>query len=252
MLRTPAVRTLLALALLSGFRMTVARAQAPVPFAVGERMEYLVSVSRFGDVGRGQMWVDGMAELRGHEAMILRFELKAGKGPIRASDKTASWLDVHRMASLRFDKQERHPLSRRSESVELYPEARRWVDAQGVMGESETDLPLDELSFLYFLRTIPLRSDTLWRFDRHFDAAMNPTTVRLVGRRSLATPAGEFQTVQLEMRVRDPRRYKQEEGVIRIDLTDDPRRLLVRMESSMPVLGRTVLLLERWTPGTPR
>ena len=195
------------------------------------------------------MWGDGVSELRGHETMVLRFELKAGKGPIKASDKTASWLDVRRMASLRFDKQERHPLSKRSESVELYPETRRWVDAQGVMGESDTDLPLDELSFLYFLRTIPLRGDSVWRFDRHFDAAMNPTTVRLVGRRSLATPAGEFHTVQLEMRVRDPRRYKQEEGIIRIDLTDDPRRLLVRMESSMPVLGRTVLLLERWTPG---
>lgn len=243
-----APRIALAMTLLSGIQRTEAQTPSTVPFAVGERMEYVVSVSRFGDVGRGQMWVDGVAELRGHETMVLRFELKAGKGPIRASDKTVSWLDTRRMAALRFGKEERHPLSRRSESIELYPEARRWVDAQGVVGESGTDLPLDELSFLYFLRTIPLSGDSVWRFDRHFDAAMNPTTVRLVGRRWLATPAGEFHTVQLEMRVRDARRYKHEEGIIRLDLTDDPRRLLVRMESSMPVLGKTVLLLERWTP----
>ena len=220
-----------------------------LPFAVGERMEYVVSVSKFGDVGRGTMWVDGLAQLRGHETMVLRFELQAGKGPIRASDKTVSWLDARRMTALRYDKQERHPLSRRGESVELYPEAHRWVDAQGVSGETATDAPLDELSFLYFLRTVSLAGDSAWRFDRHFDAAKNPTTVRVVGRRTLVTRAGEFRTIQLEMRVRDPRRYKGEDGIIRLDLSDDERRVLVRMESTMPVLGKTVLLLDRLTMG---
>jgi hypothetical protein len=107
---------------------------------------------------------------------------------------------------------------------------------------SPTNAPLDELSFIYFVRTISLAGDSAWRFDRHFDAARNPTTIRVVGRRTLETAAGSFRTVQGEMRVHDPRRYKGE-GVITIDLTDDRRRLPVRIESSMPVLGRTVLSL---------
>jgi hypothetical protein len=218
-------------------------AQEPLPFRVGERFEYRVSVARFGNVGRGAMWIEGLAEVRGVQTMVLRFELHAGKGPIKAHDRTGSWLDPRRMAALRFEKSEKHPLSRHAESFELYPEAKRWVDEKGVMGESGTDAPLDELSFLYYLRTIAFEGDSAWRFDRHFAADRNPTTLRVIGRRTLATAAGEFRTVEIEMRVRDPRRYKGE-GVIRIDLSDDARRIPVRIESTMPVFGKTVLTLE--------
>jgi hypothetical protein len=188
------------------------------------------------------MWVDGLAEVRGHQTMVLRFELEAGKGPLRGSDRTRSWLDPQRMAALRFEKTERHPLSRHSEKAELFPETRMWVEADGAAGQSPTAAPLDELSFIYYLRTLPLERDSIWRLDRHFDAARNPTTIRVVGRRTLETAAGSFRTVQVEMRVHDSRRYKGE-GVITIDLSDDRRRLPVRIESSMPVLGRTVLTL---------
>jgi hypothetical protein len=51
------------------------------------------------------------------------------------------------------------------------------------------------------------------------------------------------------MRVKDPRRYRGE-GVIRISLSDDDRRLPVRIESRMPMLGRAVLTLEAFTPPT--
>ena len=217
-------------------------AQTALPFEVGERLEYKVAVGRMGNIGKGAMWVEGLADVRGRQTMVLRFELEAGKGPVRGSDKTRSWLDPQRMAALRFEKTERHPLSRHSESAELFPETRQWIQADGAAGQSPTAAPLDELSFIYFLRTISLAGDSVRRFDRHFDAARNPTTIRLVGRRTLETAAGSFRTVQIEMRVHDPRRYRGE-GVITIDLSDDRRRLPVRIESSMPVLGRTVLTL---------
>ena len=219
------------------------RAQAPdLPFAIGERLEYRLRVAGLGTIGSGAMWVEGPAEVRGHRAWLLRFDMKAGRGPFKASDRTASWIDPARMASLRYTKEERHPLSRSSESVELFPETRRWSDARGGTGESSSDAPLDELSFMYFLRTIPLDSDSLLRFDRHFDDARNPTSVRVVGREVLSTEAGEFRTVVLEMRVRDPRRYRGE-GVIRIHLSDDAARIPVRIESRMPGVGTAVMLL---------
>jgi hypothetical protein len=92
------------------------------------------------------------------------------------------------------------------------------------------------------LRTLPLLADTTVRFERHFDAARNPTLVRVVGRRSVTTEAGTFRTVLVEMRVQDPRRYKGE-GTILLDLTDDHCRLPVRIESVMPVIGRTTMTL---------
>jgi hypothetical protein len=125
----------------------------------------------------------------------------------------------------------------------MYPDERRWQGADGTSGESPSAAPLDELSFMFFIRTLPLTADTTYRFDRHFDAARNPTTVRVVRREDVTTDAGVFHTVLLEMRVKDPRRYHGE-GVIKINLTDDDRRLPVRIESEMPVIGTAVLTLD--------
>jgi hypothetical protein len=219
---------------------------AALPFAVGERLEYDVRVGGLGTIGRGEMWIEGPVDVRGQDAWLLRFDFRAGRGPLKAVDRTRSWIDPRRMAALRFSKEERHPLSRHAESVELFPESRRWSEAGGAAGVSTTDAPLDELSFMYFLRTVPLDADTTLRFDRHFDAARNPTSVRVVGREMVTTVAGEFATIVLEMRVRDPRRYRGE-GVIRLHLSDDADRIPVRIESRMPVVGTAVMSLRART-----
>lgn len=220
-----------------------------LPFEVGERLGYTVSIARFGQVGKGTMWVDRMALVRGQDVMVLRFDLTAGKGPVKGTDRTTSWFDPEGMASLRYEKRERHPLSRHEEAFDLFPADRRWVDGKGGAGAMATDSPLDELSFIYFLRTVSLTEEGVRHFERHFLAERNPTCLRIVARRTLVTPAGEFRTVQIEMTVRDPRRYKGE-GTIRIDVSDDDRRLPVRIESTMPVFGRTILTLESAVEGT--
>ena len=225
-----------------------ARADTPVarPFFLGERLEYRVRVAKVGNVGRVAMWVEGPVDVRGTETYLLRFDFKARVGPVKAEDRTWSWIDPLRMAVHRFKKHERHPLSRHDEEVELFPSEQRWQAASGESGASPENAPLDELSFMYFIRTLAFTPDTVYRFDRHFDAARNPTTVRVLGRETVATRAGEFRTVLLEMRVKDPRRYRGE-GVIRINVSDDGRRIPVRIRSSMPVLGSAVMTLESYT-----
>lgn len=223
-------------------------AQAGLPFSVGERLTYRINVGRMGNVGRGSMWIEGPVDVRGTDAVLLRFDFEAGVWPVRAVDRTSSWFDLRWMRSLRFWKHERHPLSSHDETVELFPSERRYEDADGASSPSPTDSPLDELSFMYFLRTIPLEADTVYSFNRHFAAERNPTTLQVLGRETLETSAGTFATILVEMRVRDPRRYKGE-GVIRINLTDDHCRLPVRIESAMPVVGKAVMTLEQHTHG---
>ena len=213
------------------------------PFFIGERLTYQVHVSKLGNVGRGSMWVEGPMELRGTSAFVLHFDFQTRVGPVKAVNRSESWIDPLRMRALRFVKHERHPLAKHDERVELFPEQRRWEGLAGESGESPTDLPLDELSFMYFLRTVPLDADSVYGFDRHFDALRNPVGVKVIRRETIETEAGQFAAVLIEMRVRDPRRYRGE-GVIRIHFSDDERRLPVRIESSMPVLGKAVLSLE--------
>jgi hypothetical protein len=219
-----------------------AQPETPLPFAPGERLTYTVSTSRFGGAGKATMWIESPIEVRGVETWPLRFDFSARVGVMRARDRTASWLDARRVTSLRFLKHERHPLSRHDEEVELFPDTRRWENKDGSGGDSPTDLPLDELSFMYFLRTLAVGVEDDWRFARHYAADRNPTLVRVVQRETIETPAGTFRTVQLEMRVRDPRRYRGE-GIIRISLSDDRCRIPVRIESRMPIVGAAVMVL---------
>ena len=231
--------------------VTPARVVAPVrasvqrPFAAGERLVYEVRVGSMGG-GRGEMSVSGPVDLRGTEVLVLRSEMRAGVGPISGTGRTRSWLDADRMTALRFVKNERRMLARHRDSVEVFPDSRRWSGADGSSGSTPSGAPLDELSFIYFIRTLPLTADTTFEVSRHFDATRNPVGLRILGRGRVTTGAGEFQTVLVEMRVKDPRHYRGE-GVIRIHLTDDGCRLPVRIESTMPDVGKTVLTLESAT-----
>ena len=217
-----------------------------LPLAVGERLEYGGRLSRVRASGRSVMTVE-CDTVRGQLAYLLRFDFSAGLGPIRASDRTESWVDPSRLVALRFQKREQHPFWSSHEAVELFPDEHRWEGLEGTTGETATAVPLDELSFIYFLRTLPLANDSLYEFDRHYAADRNPITVKVIGRDTISTGVGELATIVVEMRVRDPRRYKDGVGLIRIHLTDDLRRIPARIESDIPVVGKAVMTLRAWS-----
>jgi hypothetical protein len=244
-----AASRLFALAALVFVPPAVAPVQEPdgPPFALGERFTYAVKVAKMGATGHGAMWIAGPEVVRGTETYVLHFDSQAGLGPFRASDKTTSWLDPQRMASLRFSKVEHHLFGSHTDDVEIYPTQRRWSAADSTSGESPTDSPLDELSFIYFIRTLPLADDSVYVVERHYDIERNPTTIRVVAHEQIDTKAGTFSTLKVEMRVRDPRHYKGE-GTIVFNFTDDARRIPVRIESTVPVYGKTVLTLETLAP----
>lgn len=223
----------------------IAQTATRLPFGVGEKFTYALRVSRVGTIGHGEMWIEGPVEVKGISTWVLRFDTKAGFAMVHGKDFTTSWYDPVRGASVKFDKREREPLSNHDEVIEMDATTRRWAEVGGgrSTGESQTDAPLDELSFMYFIRTLPLADDSLRSFQRHFDPTRNPTTIRVVGRETLDTKAGSFPTIIVEMKVRDPRHYRGE-GTIRINLSDDAHRIPVRIQSEMPVFGTAVLTLE--------
>lgn len=215
------------------------------PFPIGEALDYRVHVAIGGNVGQGQMRVEGPVVERGVITWRLTFELEAKRGPVRAVDRTVSWLDPVRFAATRFEKSERHPLSRSDERVEMQIEAGTYTDADGQSFGLGSALPLDELSFIYFLRTLPLDRDSTYEFHRHFDPARNPTVVHVKGEEILETPVGIFRTRVVEMHVKDPKRYRGR-GVVRLNLDTADCHVPVRIQSSMPVLGATTLTLVGW------
>ena len=223
-----------------------ALAQAELPFIAGERLHYRVTVARLGTVGEGMMSVDGPADVRGTQTLVLRSHVKAQVAFLKSDERAESWIDPTRMAVLRYQKTGRGSMARGDVNVEVFPDEHRWEDGRGNGGELPTDAPLDELSFIYYLRTLPLANDSVDNVVRHYDRNRNPITVRVIGRDTVRTKAGTFPTIVVEMKVKDPKRYGGE-GTIRINLSDDVYRYPVRIESAVPVFGSTVLTLESFT-----
>jgi hypothetical protein len=217
-----------------------------LPFAVGERLSYDTRAGGIG--GRAEMWIDGPVEVRGTPAMVLRFSFVTKIGPFGVSDQTTSWWDARRSATLRFEKRERHLLDRHTEEVEIDGGTGHWRATDGREGDGPSAAPLDELSFIYFIRTLDLTGDSTMRLQRHFDAERNPTIVRVVGRDTITTPVGVFGTREIEMRVRDARHYRGE-GIIRLSISDDACRRPVRIESRIPGAGNVVMTLAAASPG---
>ena len=224
----------------------LARPQTPsaLPFAPGERLTFEGKV-RSGVSGGGTLWVEGPVELRGTTTWLLHSDMEGRVGPLRATDRNASWLDPIRMTALRYSSRERHILSRHDDAVDIFPGEKRWSAASGAEGAIDGRTPLDELSFLYYLRTLPLDADTALSFARHFDVARNPTIVTVLRREEIEVGAGRFRAIVVEMRVRDARRYRGE-GTIRVFLSDDECRLILRLESTVPDAGSATLSLQAY------
>ncbi|NUQ92938.1 MAG: DUF3108 domain-containing protein [Gemmatimonadaceae bacterium] len=219
-------------------------ADVVVPAFAGESLSFRARAARVGSLGGARMWVERDESAGESGLWVMHFDFRARIGFVSAEDRTPSWFDAGRGAAVRYVKHERHPLSRHDEDVSIDPATGRWRDADGDNGVSPTDAPLDELSFIYFLRGLTLPEGSL-SFDRHFDADRNPVIIRFIGRDTIDVGAGRFRALRVEMRVKDPRRYRGD-GTILFDLSDDACRLPLRIESTMPLVGRAVLTLDEY------
>ncbi len=221
-----------------------------LPFAPGETLEFQVRSSRFGTIGTATMAVGPREILLGREVLPLSMETEGRVTLFRFEDLARSWFDPRTLSAVRFEKVERHPLARRNEEVDLVSNPGLWVSMAGEVGRLGDPNPLDELSFIYFIRTMELAPGDVVALDRHFDEARNPVRVRAVKVDTLTVPAGTFPVLVVEMEVRDQERFGNGEGaVIRLHLTRDVRRIPVRVESTAPWVGGLTMDLESMTPG---
>jgi hypothetical protein len=223
------------------------RDASPLPFNVGEVLSFRATSSRFGSIGTATMRVEEAEDAGATAVMLLAFDFTGRVGPFRIRDRTRSWVQKEPLRSVRFDRSERSPLRSKNDNIVIFPDERRWESGTGARGSSPTNDPLDELSFLYFLRTLPLRSGDVYEIPRHFDARRKPVAVRVMSRQRTEVPAGSFATVLVEMQVNGDGMLT---GGLRLYLTDDAARIPVQIESSAPWVGRTSLRLQSLSTAT--
>jgi hypothetical protein len=203
-------------------------APAPVPFGVGERLDYEVRLSGIR-VGGGFMEVSKMDSIRGREAWHTSFGIKGGLAFFRVNDRYESWFDTRSLASLRYHQDIDEGSYERQSRFEIYPDRRIFVDAKGAESPTVED-PLDDGSFLYFLRTIPLEIGKEYTFDRYFRIDRNPVRIRVLRRERVSVPAGTFDAIVVQPIIKTKGIFS-ENGRAEVWLSDDAHRIMLQMKS---------------------
>lgn len=217
------------------------------PFEIGETSEYAVL---FGPVNFGRMHlrVEAQDTIRGTPAYRLSMEMKGSIPFYRMDDRTVSWLAPDPYRSLRFEENLRQGGYRRQRRWELDHEAlaatrQDWnEEAEAYLPHRrQRDLPmppgaLDEISYLYLIRTLPLEIGRTYEFDRYFEEDGNPVVVEVLRRERVRVPAGTFNTIVLRPTIQTEGLFG-EEGQAEVFISDDDRRLIVQIKSRMKIGG---------------
>lgn len=220
----------------------------PVPFGAGEKAEYQVKLGGVS-VGSGSMEILGLEEVRGHDTFHARLRVSGGLPLMRVDDRFESWIDVDGLFSRRFKQNQRELSFRRNRTYEFFPEERRYerADADDA-GPLLTDEPLDDVSFLYYARTLPLKVGDRYVLDRYFKADGNPVVLEVLRKETISVPAGTFNTVVVRPIIKTDGLFG-EGGEAEVYFTDDARRLLVQMRSKVPLVGSLSLHMTSYRPG---
>jgi hypothetical protein len=202
--------------------------RASVPFGVGERLDYEVRLSGIR-VGGGFMEVSNMESIRGREAWHTSFGIKGGIAFYRVNDRYESWFDTRSLASLRYHQQIDEGSYERESRFEIYPDRKVFIDAKGTE-QPTTEDPLDDGSFLYFLRTIPLEVGKEYTFDRYFRLDRNPVRIKVLRLDRVSVPAGTFDAVVVQPIIKTKGIFS-ENGRAEVWLSNDEHRIMLQMKS---------------------
>lgn len=224
--------------------------QAKMPFAVGERMEYEV---RFGPikVGNGHMEIVALENIRGRDAWHTAFWVQGGTFFYKVNDVYESWIDTATFSSLRFIQQLEEGTSEKERRYEIYPDRDVYFEMhkKPPREHASAHQPLDDGSFLYFIRTIPLVVGQTYDFHRYFRPDRNPVRIRVLRKEKVTVPAGTFNAIVVQPVIKTTGIFS-EHGQALIWLSDDDRKIMLQLKSKVSFGSLNLYLKSYFAPPT--
>ena len=218
----------------------------PVQFGLGERLTYDVSFGRI-HVGSGEMAILRTDTVSGHPVWQGMLAISGGIPMFRVRDTVMSWFDTATFVSRRFVQHLHEGRYRASRDFRIDPERRTYAKNDGLESPSVYD-PLDDVSFIYFTRTLPLDVGQRYEFHRYFRPEANPVIIRVIRRERLTVPAGTFNAVLIEPEITTTDGMFSRDGAAQLWLSDDSARVLLQLKSRLS-FGSINLYLSHITPG---
>ena len=225
----------------------LAVALSHLPFGDKERLEYQVKYGFLG-VGSAVLEVLGLDSIRGAPAVHATFTVKGGIRIYRVNDSYESWFDPQSYSTLRAVQNIDEGSYDRQRDFEFFPD-RQTLSENGKPETATVADPLDEASFIFFLRSIPLEVGQTYEFARYFRPDKNPVKVVVVRRDTVKVPAGRFATVVVRPVIKTSGIFG-EGGRAEAWFTDDSTRTLVQLKSQLK-FGSLNLYLRSRRAGSP-
>jgi hypothetical protein len=138
----------------------------------------------------------------------------------------------------------------RKRTFEFFPDEKKWIrtDKPVENGVMPTTEPLDDLSFLYFVRTLPLKIGDVYTLPRYWKDEGNPVTVKVLRKETVSVPAGTFNTIVVQPIIKTKGLFG-DGGKAEVYFTDDDRRIPVQIKTSVKILKTMNMYLQTYTPG---
>jgi len=218
-----------------------------LPFGQNEHLEYQVKYGFLG-VGSATLEVQGLDSVRGMPAIHATFKVAGGVRFYRVNDDYESWFDPENYSTLRAVQSIDEGSYDRQRTFEFFPDRKVFIE-NGKPEAATVPDPLDEASFLFFLRSIPLEVGQTYEFQRYFRLDKNPVRVEVVRKEPVKVPAGTFNAIVVRPVIKTTGIFG-EGGRAEMWFTDDSTRTLVQLKSSLK-FGSLNLYLRSRRPGTP-
>jgi len=231
-------------------RLPAVAAVPAVPFPVGERMNFGAKYGIFS-VGTAVMEVMGIDTLRGVETVHIQFRISGGALWYHLDQTLESWVGRHDFFSRRFrsiqDERDKH----RERGYEIYPDSGFYREVGRDTTFATVAEPLDDAAFLYWIRTVPLEVGKRYDYARYFRPDRNPVIIEVLRRERVSVAGKKWNAIVVRPRIPQARGIFAEKSETRIWLSDDPRRIVLAIQSNFSFGQVTLKLKEFSVPEQP-
>ena len=214
------------------------------PFRVGEVLTYSIAYA-FVDAWTLRLAVEGIETLNGRSAyhLVSQAQTNATVSALYSlTDHLQSWMDVEHLYSLRYVREAVEKGKKRSKRL-TFDQARH-VKIFEHDGSEKAIAPeaQDDVSILYYLRTLPFEQGKTFTLNNLADPEDNPMRVAVLGTEKVRVSAGTFDCWVLRLDLHTDSGIFSQGAEIRTWMTRDPRHVLVKLQSKLPVGSFTVQL----------
>ena len=195
---------------------------------------------KFVKVGKGTLEIRGFEEVNDRPAYHIYSEAKSAPffdTFFKVRDTNQSWMDVESLCSLRYLTNISEGGWKKFEQLDFNHETARFArNDDGTMKYGDTvQWVQDVISSLYFMRTLDLEVGKEYVFDAHSGDDTWPLKTKVIGKETVTVEAGTFDCLILQPMLREDAGIFKAKGKLKVWVTNDERKMPVKMKSKIPV-----------------